>query len=276
MYRCRDAFTLTELLVTIALVGTGVALVLPVVRMVRDSASLSHGQDNLRRIGQAVQGYHDNFGCLPHNGTGALAPDPGKSGFAQPGPWTWQLLPFLEHNTVVEERNFAARIDVYLCPGRDRRPVEQSESALVRNSSDPNQHNGWWPTDYAINIAAFPGVYAGDEVTSVLPVKARMQGGGESYTIWGGQRSLSRRRYACNDRSFDEAAFFGGHGGTGRSGAQVISDSRTSDNGQNTWGSPFRGGAPLVFLDGRVSVFRFGSDVGPFLSSTTGEVVAVK
>jgi prepilin-type N-terminal cleavage/methylation domain-containing protein len=169
--RCRrSAFSLIELLVVIAIISILIGLLLPAVQKVREAAAKTQGINNLKQIGLAVVGYHDNYGSLPHNGKGTLTPDPTVSGFNQPGPWTWQLLPFLEQQAVVNSAAYTAPIKTYLCPGRARSPVSQSQSPFVKNSSNPAIHDGWWPTDYAINVAAFPGCYVEDEVTGTAPV----------------------------------------------------------------------------------------------------------
>jgi prepilin-type N-terminal cleavage/methylation domain-containing protein/prepilin-type processing-associated H-X9-DG protein len=273
----RPAFTLIELLVVIAIISILIGLLLPAVQKAREAASRIQGENNLKQIGLAVQNYHDTYNCLPHNGSGALTPDPTVNGFKQPGPWTWQILPFIEQQAVVTNAAYTAQIKIYLCPGRTRQPVTQSESQFVKNGSNPDVHNGWWPTDYAINVAAFPGSYVEDEVTGTAPVLARLTlvgiTDGTSNTIWGGEKSLSNKRYVCTDWSWDEAAFYGGFGGTGRTGPQVVSDSQTGSQGQNSWGSPFSGGAPFVFYDGHVTMIPFGTDLTGLLTSNGGEVI---
>src|SRR5437868_2058321 len=92
----RNAFTLVELLVVVAIVGVLVALLLPAVLQARGAARRTQCANNLKQIGLALHNYESAFGVFP----------PGRINFPMVFSAQAQLLPFLEGETVGTMLNY--------------------------------------------------------------------------------------------------------------------------------------------------------------------------
>jgi prepilin-type N-terminal cleavage/methylation domain-containing protein/prepilin-type processing-associated H-X9-DG protein len=92
-YRGRSAFTLTELLVTMAIIGTLVSLLLPAVQQAREASRRTACQNNLRQIGLALHSFEADRGVFPASGWTVAAPTNPAGKFIG---WRAQILPHLE------------------------------------------------------------------------------------------------------------------------------------------------------------------------------------
>jgi prepilin-type N-terminal cleavage/methylation domain-containing protein len=131
---CRSAraFTLVELLVVIAIIGMLVALLLPAVQAARESARRGECANHLKQIGLACHNFHQAMNRLPSGGydydrtVNYVSPGLPKQAPFQYASWAFQILPYLEQDTVYTSTDFnlvkTAQIGVYFCPSR-RRPT---------------------------------------------------------------------------------------------------------------------------------------------------------
>lgn len=98
----KSAFTLVELLVVVAIIGVLIGLLLPAVQAARESARRSTCTNNLKQMGVAAHTFESSQKRFPSGGwsVGYTGDADNGLGSNQPGTWTFQILPFLEQETV--------------------------------------------------------------------------------------------------------------------------------------------------------------------------------
>jgi prepilin-type N-terminal cleavage/methylation domain-containing protein/prepilin-type processing-associated H-X9-DG protein len=98
----RKGFTLVELLVVIAIIGILVALLLPAIQAAREAARRTQCTNQLRQLAIAFHNHHDVHKHLPTGGwqwNWLGYPDYGY-GKDQPGGWMYNILPFIEEQSL--------------------------------------------------------------------------------------------------------------------------------------------------------------------------------
>lgn len=94
--RVRLAFTLIELLVVIAIIAILIALLVPAVQKVREAASRTECQNNLKQLGVALHNYAGVYKHFPPGGMSAPGLGYGAS-------WLAHLLPYVEQDALFKD-----------------------------------------------------------------------------------------------------------------------------------------------------------------------------
>jgi prepilin-type N-terminal cleavage/methylation domain-containing protein len=116
MKRNRAAFTLIELLVVIAIIGILIALLLPAIQRVRESANRIKCANNLKQLALACNTYHDAQNRFPRSRVNNTS-------------WLVYLLPFVEQQNLFRQYDvtkpwddaanrpvITTHIPAYMCP----------------------------------------------------------------------------------------------------------------------------------------------------------------
>lgn len=236
MKRRRDAFTLVELIVVIAISGILAALLLPAVQAAREGARKAQCSNRLRQIGLALQNYESALRTLP---PGCLQYRPWRGNPRLKNlAWSALILPFMEETTVHRLVDFDYPFDH---PRNGEAARTRLASYLCPSALDTRPSSGRGRTDYA-------GLY-GQRITTTRntdngvfiynwPIRIREISDGITYTL-------------------AVAEDVGGPDGEWINGSNVFEQSgRINDPnawvGDNEIRSPHASGAMLLFVCGRV------------------------
>jgi prepilin-type N-terminal cleavage/methylation domain-containing protein/prepilin-type processing-associated H-X9-DG protein len=145
--RIRSGFTLIELLVVIAIIAILIALLVPAVQKVRESAARLQCGNNMKQLAMGCHSFHDAYKVLPANfgccGTGGTY-------------WSWiaMILPYVEQSDIYLEGNIGAfnalgrPVTTLAASTINGQPTITYPIQLVRCPSDPDYRQILW-TDRA-------------------------------------------------------------------------------------------------------------------------------
>jgi prepilin-type N-terminal cleavage/methylation domain-containing protein len=161
----RRGFTIVELLVTVAIIGVLVALILPAVQMSREAARRTQCRNHLKQLGLAFHNYHDRNRMFPPGIQIAPADWGWKSGFDKGYGWTTMLLPDLEQQSMYQQFDFSLdcqgahrrltslRVGVFECPS----DPQFGNAISVTDPMNPALDGSWGALNY-LGISGISGL----------------------------------------------------------------------------------------------------------------------
>jgi prepilin-type N-terminal cleavage/methylation domain-containing protein/prepilin-type processing-associated H-X9-DG protein len=262
-WKGRRGWTLVELLMVTAIIGTLVAILLPAVQQARESARRAQCQNNLRQIGVALTLHAERDGAYPVGCIGCKPPifpaatPPAPQRFIS---WNVQLLPLIEESPLYQLVDWgvasyhranrpasATVVDAFLCPSTEE-PLSHSNSGLWKGAAftdfgglygvegpghdaDPNDPNvTQWLRPESLGVMLYEEAVAPPQVTDGL-----------SKTACVGE--MAARRLPTESEWVNGHNLFAQERSTPINGPVVL---------VNEIGSPHPGGASLVFCDAHV------------------------
>jgi|JI10StandDraft_1071094.scaffolds.fasta_scaffold13730_16 prepilin-type N-terminal cleavage/methylation domain-containing protein/prepilin-type processing-associated H-X9-DG protein len=143
--RRRNAFTLTELIVVIAITALLAALLLVGVQSAREAVRRTYCSSNLKQIGLALQNYQATYKCLPAGATPTVGICPLVG-----------ILPYIEQQAVYETIDFSethiprlltaieTKIPTYRCPSAVNQESPRTDYGFNRGTTITQDRNSPW------------------------------------------------------------------------------------------------------------------------------------
>lgn len=279
--RPRSGFTLVELLVVLAILGTLVGLLLPAVQKVREAAAGTQCKNNLKQIGLAFQTHHDALGYFPAGGWEWWTPPTYINGspavgVQQQAGWGFQILPFIEGNNAWKSGAIPALgaiQKILFCPSR-RNP---------QTLTFPDEYTPPLPVTGDITHALCDYAASNLEGTGVVqqyyPTRFAEITDGTSSTLVAGDKRLNLHDLGQNQPDDNEGYTVGFDEDTVRETdlAPMPDYNALNGTGQRRFGSSHPGQFNTVFADGSVHSLSYTIDPSVFRylgNRSDGQVIA--
>lgn len=170
-------FTLVELLLAIAVIGSLAGLLFPAIEQSRAAARRSQCQSNLRQWAFAAHAYADvHHGRLPRRGQGVqpIFLATGASQINRPDDWFNALPPFMEDTAFIDRWNDGREPrfgdnSIWLCPDAERPadkvprgflPYSMNMALSVWSAADPDSLDRVGPLQVLVFMTEGNGLYA--------------------------------------------------------------------------------------------------------------------
>lgn len=281
----RSGFTLVELLAVIAIISPLVALLLPAVQAVRESARRTQCANNLRQFGSAFQLHDHRIGQLPHP-TEMWPYVKAISSTSQT--FSMAVLPFIEQAGLVDavrggNQAAAVPIDMFTCPTRGGTAMRGARGDFACGTH-PDWYRGVYSGWYSIlggPDTATKGGFPGSSETPIPSLSRVQLRDDTSQTRMLAHKSLDPRYLAGNTPSYYTArnmAWAGNYPFNSDEGWAAVynpcqfiqRDSRQfiqdfvgiADNQTSDFpGGPHPGSTPCLFADGSIRGLAYDMQV---------------
>ena len=280
---------------SLVLVAAAPLLVLPAVAKARAAAATSRSKNNLRAIGQGVFAFEGAYGIFPGNGgpppEAVTTPDcrttypnsesfrwgygdPKRAGKMQTGSWAYSILPYVGEEEAFRKQDHSRAVPIYYIG--TRRPAEPQSTPEI----DP-VYTGFSYQDAGIGPMGRTDYAANDQVcrngAGNGGLKPASVTDGLAETLLAGEKAMDTRAVKAGVWYWDGGIILGNTGACGRKGNKLLRDS--DDLGEkinDNWGSPDPDGVWMLFCDGHVQKYPYGTPaklVAAFVTPTGGEAI---
>jgi prepilin-type N-terminal cleavage/methylation domain-containing protein/prepilin-type processing-associated H-X9-DG protein len=152
----RLGFTLIELLVVIGVIAILIALLMPAVQKVRESASRSECINNLKQMALACHNFHNDYKKLPAGNTSF------DTSFGSPYyGWSWQaqILPYVEQGAIHKlAKTYAETVNVYPYEPPDGNPAIAIQVPFYTCPSDSRPLSISYVDGFTVSFTSYLGV----------------------------------------------------------------------------------------------------------------------